>query len=193
MVAPVGERTHSVAESERVFWGPYVQAFVKSLKADGALAEKLCQAGYDPLNPSKNYPAAVFINLVSLARRELFPNLSPQEGYRQLGRLYNASFLEKGRGRLLSMALPFLGPERMLKALEEFPRHGSNFQTAESVKEGDKHWRVTFSHTGSGFSGEFIVGCLENALPRAGAPPSLKVVVANSDPVKETFDLDITW
>ncbi len=189
----MGKRPTTVPESERLFWGPYVKAFVNSLKANGELAEKFINAGYDPLNPSKNYPAVVFINLVSLARRELFPNLPPHEGYRQLGRIYNASFLEKGRGRLLGMALPLLGPDRMLKAMEDFPRHGSNFQTAVSTKEGDRRWRVTFSHTGSGFSGEVLAGCLESALPKAGAPPTLKIAVANSDPAKEEFDLEITW
>lgn len=192
IVAPVSERPHSLAESERVFWGPYVKTFINSLKANGELAQKLIDAGHEPLNPAKNYPAAIFINLVALARQGLFPDLPPHEGYRQLGRRYNASFLEKGRGRLIGLALPFLGPERMIKAMEDFPRHGSNFQTAVATKEGDRHWRVAFRHTG-GLPGEFVAGGLTNALERAGTPPTLKIVVTNSDPAKEMFDLEITW
>jgi uncharacterized protein (TIGR02265 family) len=175
-----------------VFYGSWANGFLGSARASGDFAETLRKAGYDPLNPADKYPAAVFVSLLALVRRGLFPDLPPQEGYWQVGRRHLTSYFEKGFGRLQGLAFPFLGPERVIKGLEEFARSGNNFVKAVAAKECDRCWRVAFRHTG-GLPGEYIAGALDYGLERARTPPTRKIVVANSDPAKEQFDLEITW
>jgi hypothetical protein len=63
--------------------------------------------------------------------------------------------------------------------------------TAAVTKEGDRRWRVTFSHT-AGFPAEYVAGGVGYALEKTRTLTG-KVVVAKSDPVKEMFELEISW
>lgn len=181
----------AVPASRRVFYGPWANAVLGSVKATGDFAEALRKAGYDPLNPADNYPPAVFIHLVDLVRRHLFPDLSPQESWRQMGRRQLLNYFGKGIGRLMGLAFSFLRPEQLIKNTEHSRRAGNNFMKVAAIQEGDRRWRVTYSNT-AGFPADYVAGGLEYGLEMGGAP-SRKVVVANADPAKETFDLEVTW
>lgn len=187
----MSDQREAVTKSKRIIYGPWCNNYIKSLKATGAFAEALCEAGYDPDHPATKYPVAVFLNLMDVTRRHLFPDLPPSEGYRRVGRLLVASYIEGGiSGKLWAKAFPIIGPDLAIRGVEKFTSAGSNYLLAKVTKVGDKHWHVAFRQTG-GMPGHFIAGTAEYALGLAGTPPGLKVVVTKDE--AEELELDITW
>jgi uncharacterized protein (TIGR02265 family) len=175
-----------------VFFGPWANAFLTSLHATGEFAEAMREAGFDAEHPADRYPVPVFLALLEVARCHLFPSLSPPEGYRRIGRQRLARYFETARGKLMAMAFPLLGPERVIQGIQKFGSSGNNFIHVEVLKRGDNHWRLAFRNTG-GLPGELVAGSLEYGLELARTPPGRRVVVARSNVFKEEFDLDASW
>jgi uncharacterized protein (TIGR02265 family) len=186
----VSDSARGVAERERVFNGKWANSFFKSVEANTDLGKSLRKTGYDPERLS--YPAPVFLDLLDMVRRRLFPNLSPPDGYRQLGRWQLTTRFETTIGRVISKAFPLFGPERVIKGIEEFARSSNNFIKAKVIKEGERQWRIAFRHVG-GIPADFLAGALEYGLEVARTPSTRKIVVARSDLANEQFDLEITW
>ncbi len=187
----MSERREAVPESERTFYGPWVNDFLGSLRATGAFAEALRKGGYDPRHPATRYPVPVFLGLIELVRRQLFPDLPLREAQRQVGRLRFMSRIENGiGGKIWVRAFPLIGPERMIQGVEKFTSAGNNFILAEASKLGDKRWRIAFRHTG-GVPGDFLAGSIECGLEWAKTPPGRKVVVSHVE--DDAFDLELTW
>src|SRR3954469_25035799 len=68
--------------------------FVRGLKAEGKLAERLLSYGYDIKKPEVSYSVLTYQRCVNAARQEVFTHLSDEEAYRLLGRKMVDGFLE---------------------------------------------------------------------------------------------------
>ncbi len=100
--------THEV--SHAMFEG----LFARAVTVSAELARELKACGYDVANPDAGASGAVFSACVEAARRNLHPTKSPDEGQRELGRSFVRGFRETILGRVVTTALPILGPARFL-------------------------------------------------------------------------------
>ena len=148
--------------------------FVRGIKADGGLIERLRALGYDPRRPEVTYPITTYQKCISAARYELYPHLSDEEAYRTLGRTLANGFLETLVGKVVGVAMPMIGPARVV---ERIPRYVSVMGRPEMVVRitlaGDRGRRVHFGDTYN--HPDFMAGNLEVALERASATPTVVV------------------
>ncbi|MDP3235759.1 MAG: DUF2378 family protein [Myxococcales bacterium] len=100
--------THEV--SHAMFEG----LFARAVTVSAELARELKACGYDVKNPDTGASGAVFSACVEAGRRSVHPTKSPDEGQRELGRAFVRGFRETILGRVLTTALPILGPVRFL-------------------------------------------------------------------------------
>lgn len=80
----------------------------------GALEQQLKQCGYDRQRPQPKYSSAVFRECLEAARRDRHPELTPGDGLRALGHSFVADFQQTILGRVMTGALPLLGPRTLL-------------------------------------------------------------------------------
>lgn len=148
--------------------------FVRGLKAEGALLERILGLGYDPRRPEVTYPITTYQKCISAARYELYAHLSDEEAYRRLGRTLANGFLETLVGRVVGVAMPMIGPARVV---ERIPRYVSVMGRPEMVVRiipaGDRGRRVHFGDTYN--HPDFMAGNLEVALERASSTPTVVV------------------
>jgi len=96
--------------SEALFEGLFARAVPRST----TLEVELRRLGYDLQHPLAGYPGPVFSACLEAARVELFPTRPPDEGQRALGLAFVNGFRETILGRVVTTALPILGPARFL-------------------------------------------------------------------------------
>jgi uncharacterized protein (TIGR02265 family) len=100
--------THDV--SHAVFEALFARAVPVSVE----LARELKACGYDVERPEAGASGDVFTACVEAARRSVHPTRAPDEGQRELGRAFVNGFRETILGRVVTTALPVLGPSRFL-------------------------------------------------------------------------------
>lgn len=161
--------------------------FGRAVEVDATLAAALTAKGYDPRRPLERYPAAVFAACVEATRVHLHPSLSREEGLRLLGQAFVRGFRETILGKVVTTALPILGPARFL------PRLPGRFRSIRSdatvVVEVTSAQTATLVFTDALPLGPFFAGVLEAALRFAKAEHP-KVVLS----VTPTgYRLDVSW
>jgi uncharacterized protein (TIGR02265 family) len=148
--------------------------FVRGLKVEGAMAERLASLGYDLRKPEVTYPISVYQRCISAARYELYSNMADEDAYRALGRKLADGFLETLVGKVVGVAMPMIGPARVV---ERIPRYVSIMGRPDMVVRitpaGDRGRRVHFGDTYN--HPDFMAGNLEVALERASAVPTVVV------------------
>ncbi len=154
--------------------------FVRGIKAQGALVERLVSLGYDPRQPEVTYPITTYQKCISAARYELYPSLSDEEAYRKLGRYLANGFLETLVGKVVGVAMPMIGPARVV---ERIPRYVSVMGRPDMVVRitpvGERGRRVHFGDTYN--HPDFMAGNLEVALERASTTPTVVVEERTSE------------
>lgn len=162
--------------------------FVRGLKVQGALVEKLIALGYDPRKPEVTYPIVTYQRCISAARYELYAKASDEEAYRALGRKLADGFLETLVGKVVGVAMPMIGPARVV---ERIPRYVSIMGRPDMVVRitpaGDRGRRVHFGDTYN--HPDFMAGNLEVALEKASASP----IIAVEERTAEGYRLFARW
>lgn len=173
--------THEV--SHAMFEGLFARAVTVSPELAGEL--KAC--GYDMANPEAGASGAVFCACVEAARRTVHPTKSPDEGQRELGRAFVRGFRETILGRVLTTALPIVGPVRFLPRvpgrLASLRRDATVSVTVNGPTSATLHFadRQPLS--------SFFAGVIEGALLYSKArAPRVVVTVAPGG-----YRLDATW
>lgn len=143
--------------------------FARALDASGPFAQELAAAGYDRAAPREGYEATVLLACLAVARRHVYPALDEREAQRALGRRFVDGFRETILGRVVTTALPLLGPARFL------PKLPSRFAAVR------RDARVDVKMTGPASAelafvdpvplGEFFAGVLDGALRLARTSP----------------------
>jgi len=167
-----------------VFEGLYRRA----LRVDpgSPLAEALREVGFDLRAPKGRYPSSVWRAALDLTARHQFPELTVDEGHRELGRLFTAGFFETIVGKVIGSIIPFLGTDRMMARMPKFASMTSSGISLEPVKEGEKKWRLKYRSRLA--SAEFMAGAMESGVAKTKIP--VAVQIENRD--EEGFDLVVT-
>lgn len=165
------------------------QAIFEALfsEADATLAEALGRQGYDVKAPKTRYPGAVFAACVEAARAHLHPTLPTDEGLRALGRAFVSGFRKTILGRVVTSALPILGPARFLPRM---PARFASIRSDATVTvelKGPTTARLTFKDPLP--LGAFFGGVIEEVLRFARSPePRVSVTRTSSG-----YLLDVSW
>jgi uncharacterized protein (TIGR02265 family) len=162
--------------------------FVRGLKADGKLAEGLLSLGYDLKKPDLNYSVLTWQRCVNLARQELFGQMTDEEAYRLLGRKLVSGFLETIVGRVVAVAMPMIGPARVVDRLPRYLAmmgRGEIELTITPVGERGRRVQMMDRYNRP----EFMAGCLEVGLERADAKPNVTVEERSA----EGYRLFLRW
>jgi uncharacterized protein (TIGR02265 family) len=160
--------------------------FVRGLELQGPLKEALRGAGFDPDRLEVAYPAALFRQCLDLARAHLYPALPEDAGHWELGRAFAKGFQQTMIGRIISVAIPLLGPAGYLK---RFPSHMkmSEAKGLSVVQAGPKSFRMEFRKTP--VVPGFLAGVLESGVKATRVEP--RVVLKKLEP--GSFDILIDW
>ncbi|QRN99283.1 DUF2378 family protein [Archangium violaceum] len=181
-------RTPSPVAQPRIPSSVFEGLFVRGLEPNSQLARALETEGYDPRCPEVDYPLQVWKRCVALARDLVCGELGDADAYRLLGRKLTTGFAETLVGRVAAVALPMIGPARVV---ERLPRYlammGRQDLEVQMVSVGERARRVTILDIHN--RPEFIAGALEVALERAHAQPLVTV----EDRSPQGFRLLIRW
>lgn len=168
--------------SEALFEGLFARAVPRST----TLEVELRRLGYDLQHPLAGYPGPVFSACLEAARVELFPTRPPDEGQRALGLAFVNGFRETILGRVVTTALPILGPARFFPRL---PGRLASLRRDASVVVEVKEHAATLTFTDPLPVAHFFAGVIEGALglARASAPRVVVVVLPNG------YRLEASW
>jgi uncharacterized protein (TIGR02265 family) len=148
--------------------------FVRGLEPNSQLMRALAAEGYDPKCPEVEYPVQVWKRCVALARDLAYGPLGDADAYRLLGRKLTEGFSNTLVGRVAAVALPMLGPARVM---ERLPRYlammGRSDLEVQMLSVSERARRVTIPDTHN--RPEFVAGALEVALERAHSQPIITV------------------
>ena len=162
--------------------------FVRGLKAEGRLAERLLSYGYDIKKPEVSYSVLTYQRCVNAARHEMYGHLGDEEAYRILGRKMIDGFLETLVGKVIAVAMPMIGPARVL---ERLPRYcammGRGEMEVRITPAGETARRIYFGDIYN--RPEFLAGALEVGLERAHVKPTITVEERTS----EGYRLFVRW
>lgn len=88
--------------------------FARAVPLSPELARELKQCGYDVEHPEAGASGATFAACIEAARLSIHATKPADEGQRELGRAFARGFRETILGRVVTTALPILGPGRFL-------------------------------------------------------------------------------
>lgn len=147
--------------------GIFEGLFVRALDVAGPLEQELKECGFDRQRPKAKYPSQVFFECLEVARRHRFPELSPEEGQRALGRAFFTGFRKTILGSVMTAALPIFGARTAVtKVPGRLQRLRSDLQVTLE-KRGPDQFVLTASDPVK--VGDFFAGALQEALKVAGA------------------------
>ena len=131
-------------ETATVEYSLFEGLFARALELTPAMRADLRAVGFDPDKPQATYPGVVWIKSLEVALRHVFPQLPREEGLRQLGWKVIDGFLDTIAGRVVGVALPFLGMEGIIKRLPRYWDMVRKAQGAEMRTEqvAERDWRV---------------------------------------------------
>ncbi|ATB28321.1 DUF2378 family protein [Melittangium boletus] len=162
--------------------------FIRGLAPHGALARALVAEGYDPRCPEMDYPIGVWKRCVIQARRMVYGELNDADAHRLLGRKLCEGFSETLVGRVAAVALPMIGPARVMERLPRyFAMMGRPDIEFQLVVLNDRERRVCISDVHN--RPEFVAGSMEVALERAHVQPIIHV----DDRSPQGFRLLVRW
>lgn len=162
--------------------------FDRVLRPQGAFAEALRAAGYDPERRRSEYPTRLWHACLELARAHVYPGLTRDEAYHQLGRGLAQGYLSTMIGALVASTLPLWGPEGLLRSLHRIWARGQPDVLVVTERMGTRHWRVLMK--GRDVEPHLGAGTLERGLERTGARGVRCEVVEGSS---TRFELRVTW
>jgi uncharacterized protein (TIGR02265 family) len=162
--------------------------FVRGLKAEGRLAERLLSLGYDLKKPEVHYSVLTYQRCVNAARQEVFGHLSDEEAHRLLGRKMMEGFLETLLGKVVGVAMPMIGPAHVV---DRIPRYCAMMGRPDMVPQitpaGDKARRIAFKDTYN--RPEFLAGAIEAGMERTHVRPTVTV----EERTPEGYRLFLRW
>jgi uncharacterized protein (TIGR02265 family) len=162
--------------------------FLRGLKAEGRLADRLLSYGYDIKKPEVSYSVLTYQRCVNAARAEAFGHLSDEEAYRLLGRKLVDGFLETLVGKVVAVAMPMIGPARVV---ERIPRYcammGRGEMEVRITPAGETARRIYFGDIYN--RPEFLAGALEVGLEHSHVKPTVTV----EDRMADGFRIFLRW
>jgi len=161
--------------------------FHNLLQPDAEFAAELKAAGYDLAAPLPKYSGKVFQDCVHIARRRAYPDLSPEEAERALGKRFLDGYLSTIIGKMIAAMLPIIGTAGALKRYARLYKSGSTGTVVISEPLGERAWRIGLRD--QYMNTDFNHGLLESAMQHTGAQAT--VVVLSRSP--HAADYEVRW
>jgi uncharacterized protein (TIGR02265 family) len=143
--------------------------FVHALSVDMTprLRDRLKQGGIDLLKLQPAYPRLVFSRCCRIAADELYPELSPEDGLRQLGRRIIEGYSGTMLGRAIVGFFRLIGVRRGLERVTRGFRNGDNYTETRFALEGSGRAHLWFNQVNG--QPTFTLGMLEACMDWVGA------------------------
>jgi uncharacterized protein (TIGR02265 family) len=179
----------SVPVEEQVDGSVMEGLFVRCLGAQGEFAEELRRVGVDVARLEPVYPRSQLRTALEVAWRHALPNLTREEAFRHLGRLFTEGMLQTLLGRVIGVAVVMSGPDRIMAKMDKHIRSGRRPTNITVVTEQlePAHWRCVVHDLHA--IPEFFMGTTEAWLRRAGGEPKVTLVRTSAS----GFELDVRW
>lgn len=162
--------------------------FARELKPQGAFAEALEAAGYDPAHPQTEYRASVMDACGLLAERFVYPDLPEGEARQAVGRRMFQGYARTLVGRVVVGSLPLIGPTRFLsRASGHVISFGAPMQLT-SAPVGERSGRFDVLHHPT-IRPHFIAGVVEEFFRAMKVEPRVRIEVHG--PAR--FSLHVDW
>jgi uncharacterized protein (TIGR02265 family) len=154
-----------------------------------SLSAKLRALGLDlhqKLRPT--YPREAWTRMLEVTVSELFPNVSPEEGYRKLGALAVNGIGHTMMGKVLVQMARLMGPRRSMLRLPQVFTGVNNFMTMELQEMAPTHFRV---HVNESYGHPaYVLGAMQAAMRLADAK-DLQVEILDSTAQK--VSVEVRW
>jgi uncharacterized protein (TIGR02265 family) len=161
--------------------------FAKLLKPEGAFKADLRAAGYDVDNPKLRYPTSTLLDALGIAARHVYPELSREDAFRQLGRRFADRYLTTILGRITRTLILALGVDKFLMQMPKIVALSSTGISARVQPLAPGEFQITF--TGDHLCPDFIAGSLEGGAKDVSIF-NLRAEVIRRDPGE--FEVKIT-
>lgn len=164
--------------------------FVRAMQPDPSFAAELKELGFDLNRIQSRYPVEVWRKSLEAARRRLFGERPEERGYRALGNLFVQGYFETIIGKILSVPLSLVPPEKVIQRMPKTWRAArSDIQIDPPAQEGPQRWRIRF-HDSNPLPG-FFAGVVEGASRRTRMKQAATVDIERFE--GQGFDLVIHW
>lgn len=150
--------------------------FVRSLKAEGALAEGLKAIGIDVKRLEPGYDDAVFRAGVDVAARLVHAELSETEAHRLLGHALIDGYFDTILGKVAATLVPVLGVKGTLRRLEYLWKAPQPTMQVTTELHPDGIWEVRFVNPA--MPPFMVAGVLEAGLARTREAVKVEVLRA---------------
>jgi uncharacterized protein (TIGR02265 family) len=167
-----------------------MQSLLQALgeRLDGPCAARLAAVGVDVAAPLLDaYPVSVFAQAVRVAGAALVPEGPEEAGVREAGRRFVRRFRTTHVGRAGLSLLRLMGPEALVRRLEQAIRTGDNYTRCRAEQRGERHFEVHFQPAQLP---AFYEGLLEEGLAAVGAREVRAVLVR---PLEDGLLFDVRW
>jgi uncharacterized protein (TIGR02265 family) len=113
--------------------------------------------------PLPRYPAKVWHDALEVAHRHLYPSMKREAAHRELGRKFIEGFFSTITGKVIAVALPFLGADALIKRIPKFSSMAARGIEVTARREGDT-WVLTYKDPYP--DPDFVAGVLEGNVNR---------------------------
>src|SRR5262245_23858924 len=138
------------------------EGLARAFKPEGAFADDLRAAGFDPSDPQQRYSSRVLEAVLDVIHRHCYPVLSREEAQREIGRVVVSKFFETIVGRVIGTLFKALGVERFLLRLPKIAHLGSSGLDIQAERVAPGEVRLVFR--GQQLTPDFIAGTLDGAV-----------------------------
>jgi uncharacterized protein (TIGR02265 family) len=157
------------------------------LRPQGAFAEALRDAGYDPKAPRDAYALPVWRAALRIARAHAHPQRTEAQAYRELGRQTIQGLAHTLVGRVFALAAPMLGPARCVAKLPTYLRSSREDMRVQVRALDVRLWEVEIHDVDP--LPEFVAGSVEGVLQLTRVLPRVEVEVQGA----QDYRLRVSW
>lgn len=135
--------------TERVVYQSGFETLARAVELDKKpeLVDELTKLGYDRQHELTEYPPEVLRQVLDTLVKRAFPELAPDEAYRQMGHRSLQAYRSTLVGQVAMAALSMLGMERALKLMARSFRTVTNFSEHEVLPVGERELHYQVRHT----------------------------------------------
>lgn len=169
-----------------MFEGLFVRAL--SVAPTSPFADELRAAGFDLGAVKPSYPISVWTACVDLACRHVYPELSLDAAWVQLGRRFIKGYFHTFVGGAIAAVLPLMSPTRFVERIPWFLRTGLGGASAEVDFTGP-HSAVLTLNGPHPRSSLLLSGVVEVCFERLGVQGTFTASIVGGDVSR----LELTW
>lgn len=154
--------------------GSMIEGLFRARPCDASLSASLKALGVDVAKLEPKLPSTTWAQVLEHTRRHWFPDLPPDEGFRQVGAEFARGFQETIGGKMVLAVLPMLNPLTLLLRWPRFVKLGRSDVRFLATQTGPRSARLDGLDP-AGLSPYFSVGILDFIFERLRVTPRVRV------------------